>query len=265
MATGGTEHALHHSAGDTREGLSLDSRGFVLSLIDAPSSTGVAGRLQFQIHRETGEPLIQFTKAHEKDLHLIVVRTDGSHFRHVHPGLDPSTGIWSVPWIWEEAGTYRIYADFTPADAEAGEVTLSRTVEVAGDYRPTRATARATDEVGGFTLELEGDLVAGAPSELTVSIARDGEPVTSLQPYLGAFGHLVALREGDLAYLHIHAEGESPENGQSTAGPTITFAAIAPTIGRYLLYLDFQVDGGVHTATFVLDAHHRPATDQVAG
>ncbi|WP_433370648.1 hypothetical protein [Streptosporangium sp. CA-115845] len=53
----------------------------------------------------------------------------------------------------------------------------------------------------GARLALGGDLVAGSSSELTISIARDGEPVTTLEPYLGAFGHLVALREGDLAYL----------------------------------------------------------------
>ena len=28
--------------------------------------------------------------------------------------------------------------------------------------------------------------------------------MTDLQPYLGAYGHLVALRDGDLAYLHVH-------------------------------------------------------------
>ena len=30
--------------------------------------------------------------------------------------------------------------------------------------------------------------------------------------------------------------------------------AEAPTAGRYLLYLDFQVDGQVHTATFATTA-----------
>ena len=82
------------------------------------------------------------------------------------------------------------------------------------------------------------------PGETTIqgSVTRDGEPVTVLEPYLGAFGHLVALRDGDLAYLHVHAEGADPEAGQTT-GPDIAFAAEAPTAGRYLLYLDFQVDG----------------------
>jgi hypothetical protein len=109
------------------------------------------------------------------------------------------------------------------------------------------------DEVNGFTVSLDGDMVAGSPRELTITVERDGEPVTTLEPYLGAFGHLVALRQGDLAFLHVHAEGDEPAAG-ATAGPQIVFAAEAPTAGRYLLYLDFQVDGEVHTAEFVLDA-----------
>ena len=76
--------------------------------------------------------------------------------------------------------------------------------------------------------------------------------VALVEPYLGAFGHLVALRDGDLAYLHVHPHGDAPTAGQ-TSEPDIVFEAIAPTPGRYLLFLDFQVDGQVHTAPLVLD------------
>ena len=49
----------------------------------------------------------------------------------------------------------------------------------------------------------------GQESELTLSVSRDGRPVTDLQPYLGAYGHLVVLRDGDLAYLHAHPVDEA--------------------------------------------------------
>jgi len=222
--------------------------------VTAPRTAGEAGELSFQILGDHGTPLTDFAVAHDRDLHLIVVRSDGAGFRHVHPALDKATGTWSAPWLWDHAGSYRVYADFTPAagDALAG-VTLTRTVEVAGDYHPLAAAPRRSFEVEGYALSIAGDLVAGSSSELTVSITRDSEPVTTLEPYLGAFGHLVALRDGDLAYLHVHAEGEDPQPGDRS-GPQIAFMAEAPTPGRYLLYLDFQVDGQVHTAEFVLDA-----------
>jgi hypothetical protein len=70
--------------------------------------------------------------------------------------------------------------------------------------------------------------------------------VITTEPYLGAAGHLVALRDGDLAYLHVHPLDEVP------AGP-VRFAVDVPSAGTYALFFDFQVDGEVHTARFVLD------------
>lgn len=241
-------------------GVALSGYGYQLSPISVPTETGEPGELTFQVLGPDGTPLTDYQTAHEKDLHLIVVRTDGTQFRHVHPTLSTATGTWSTPWEWAEAGTYRIYADFVPDVTDGPDkVTLTRAVDVAGEFTPSPATATSTtSEVDGFTVTLEGDMVAGESSELTLSVARGGQPITALQPYLGAFGHLVALRDGDLAYLHVHAEGDEPKDGD-TAGPDIRFAAEAPTAGRYLLYLDFQVDGQVHTAEFVVDARHGSA------
>ncbi|WP_242616308.1 hypothetical protein [Microterricola gilva] len=197
--------------------------------------------------------MTEYTNSHERDLHLIVVRADGSQFRHVHPVLESSTGTWSIPWEWADAGSYRVFTDFTPAGADASALTLTSTVHVSGPFTAMTPQPTRTHLVDGFTVSVAGELMAGSSSELTISVARDGEPVRQLEPYLGAFGHLVALREGDLAFLHVHADGDDPAVDE-TAGPTIVFAADAPTAGRYLLYLDFKVDGAVHTAEFVLDA-----------
>jgi hypothetical protein len=243
-------------------GVSLSAYGYALSPITAPTSVGEVGDLKFQIADERGTPLTAYENSHEKDLHLIVVRTDGSEYRHVHPTLDDRTGLWSTPWEWAEAGSYRVYADFVPAvDGGPDRVTLTRTIDVAGEIIPAPVTeAKTTDEADGYTVTVDGNLTAGSASELTLSVYRGGEPVTALEPYLGAFGHLVALRGGDLAYLHVHAEGDEPKAGD-TAGPDITFFADAPTAGRYLLYLDFQVDGQVHTAEFALDAASNAADE----
>ncbi len=62
---------------------------------------------------------------------------------------------------------------------------------------------------------------------------RDGGRVIAdrLQPYLGAKGHLVALREGDLAYLHTHPETEEP-----------TFTVSYPSAGTYRLFAQFRYE-----------------------
>ena len=61
----------------------------------------------------------------------------------------------------------------------------------------------------------------------------------------------MALRGGDLAYLHVHPMNEEPA---AASGPDVAFMVQPPSPGRYLLYLDFQVNGQVHTASFTVTA-----------
>ncbi|MGC5617691.1 heavy-metal-associated domain-containing protein [Georgenia sp. Z1491] len=243
-------------AGVSSLGLSLAQGGYRLAAVIAPTDTTSEGELSLTVTGPDGMAVTDFEVEHEQELHLIAVRADGQHFRHVHPEMDDE-GTWSIPWQWDGAGSYRVFADFVPADTGEG-LTLSTSVQVAGDYNPGPATEPVTETtVGGFDVSVEGSLTAGEASELTMTITRDGEPVTELEPYLGAFGHLVALRNGDLAYLHVHPHGDEPQAGE-TSGPEIVFEATAPTPGRYLLYLDFQIDGEVHTAPLVIDTTTDP-------
>ena len=235
-------------------GLTLSAGGYALSPVEAPSGVEQTGSLAFQVLDAQGEPLTAYETSHERELHLIVVRADGARFEHAHPTLDASTGVWTAPWQWSDAGTYRVFADFVPAGGSGDRVILSRTVTVAGHLETPAPTGEVrVDRVADFDVAVAGDLVAGSASELTFTVSQPGAAPIELQPYLGAFGHLVALRDGDLAYLHVHAEGDAPDAG-STGGPAIAFMAVAPTPDRYRLYLDFQVDGQVYTAEFILDA-----------
>jgi len=236
-------------------GLSLQQDGYQISSVAAPTRIRTPGDLTFLITDSHGRrALTDYATSHDKQLHLIVVRSDGTHYRHVHPELR-GDGLWAIPWTWDAAGSYRVFADFVPSDtAQRPTITLTRTVEVGGPYAPQSQTSPSTTStVDGFDLALTGQLRAGTESRLTVRVTRAAEPVTALQPYLGAYGHLVALRDGDLAYLHVHPEGADPEPGER-AGPTVTFMTEAPTAGRYLLFFDFQVDGKVRTAAFTVDA-----------
>lgn len=239
-----------HGTDASSLGLAIAQQGYQLTGVSAPETVGTESELSLAVMGPDQNPVTDFDLDHEKEMHLIAVRSDGRHFRHVHPELDED-GTWSIPWEWEAAGSYRLFADFVPSETGEG-MTLSTSVQVGGDYEPESAEPTATTTVDDFEVDVQGDLVAGESSQLTMTIARDGEPVTELEPYLGAFGHLVALRAGDLAYLHVHPHGDAPEAGQAS-GPEIVFEATAPTQGRYLLYLDFQVQGQVYTAPLVLD------------
>ncbi|WP_117208126.1 hypothetical protein [Allorhizocola rhizosphaerae] len=220
-------------------GLQVAQDGYRLELTTPTLSTVDAQPFTFKVIGPDGKPVTAYTTAHEKDLHLIVVRRDLSGFQHVHPALGPD-GLWSVPLKVAEPGVYRVFADFVPAGRAEGLI-LGADVNVPGDFRPRAVPVGVVDD---YTVTLEGDLVPGTSSKLTLTVSKGGKPVTDLQPYLGAFGHLVALRHGDLAYLHVH-----PDEG-TKAGPQIVFYAEVPSAGTYGLYLDFQHEGTVRTVSF---------------
>jgi hypothetical protein len=168
-------------------------------------------------------------------------------FQHLHPALS-TDGVWSVPLTVASPGSYRVFADFQPAGRATGLV-LGADVAVAGDFQPRPPASSSTvASVGDYQVSLGGELVAGATSRLTLTVTRSGAPVTDLQPYLGAFGHLVVLRDGDLAYLHVHPEAST------TSGPQIVFSVDVPSAGRYGLFLDFQHQDSVHSASFATTA-----------
>ncbi|WP_345341148.1 hypothetical protein [Rhodococcus olei] len=254
---GGTDH----SEAAAPAGLQVSDRGYTLSDVTAPATANQPGTLHFRILDPAGAPVTAFDELHEKQLHLIAVRTDTSGFRHVHPALGPD-GTWSIDWTWARGGTYRVFADFQPTGG-AGQLTLGRNVDVAGDLAPTPLPAPSqVAEVDGYRVELSGALTTGG-GPLTLTVTRNGRPVTDLQPYLGAYGHLVALRTGDLAYLHVHPQGE-PGDGVTAPGPDVTFHAQAPSTGTYRLYLDFQHENVVRTAEFTVPVGDTAATPEPA-
>ncbi len=231
-------------------GLQISQDGYTLD-VAGELPAGAATPVSFRVLGPDGRPVTAYDTAHDEDLHLIAVRRDLTGYQHVHPEL-AADGTWSIP-LDLTAGTWRLFADFDPAGDDPALV-LGADVAVAGEHTPQPLPEPSTTaEVDGYTVTLDGELVPGRESELTLSVSRDGQPVTDLQPYLAAYGHLVALRDGDLAYLHVHPAGE-PGDGSTVPGPDITFYATALSVGDYRLFLDFQHGDVVRTAEFTVRA-----------
>ncbi|GAA0614860.1 hypothetical protein GCM10009547_15910 [Sporichthya brevicatena] len=243
--------AAEHGAAHAPGGLQISEAGYTLE-VARELAAGAAVTVSLRILGPDGAPLTDYEVVHDKELHLIAVRRDLTGFQHVHP-TRAADGTWSVP-LDLSAGTWRLFADFDPAGPAAALV-LGADVAVAGDYAPAALPPpRLRTKVDGYTVTLDGTLVAGQAGPLRFSVSRDGTEVTDLQPYLGAYGHLVALRAGDLAYLHVHPESTT------SAGP-VTFVATAPSAGDYRLFLDFRHGGVVRTAAFTVRVAPGPAED----
>jgi hypothetical protein len=240
------------------KGLMVSQNGYSFRLEETTAAAGTAVPVAFTIERPDGSPVTEFDVEHDKPLHLVAVRRDFSGFQHVHPEM-AEDGTWTTS-LDLTAGQWRLFADFKAPGAEA--LTLGNDLAVRGKYRPAEPpTDSLTSTVDGYTVTLDGDLTAGAEAKLTLTVTRDGEPVTDLEPYLGAYGHLVALRAGDLAYLHVHPEG-IPGDGETEPGPEVVFYAEVPSPDRYHLYLDFKHEGVVRTAAFTVTGSGSPVSEE---
>jgi hypothetical protein len=227
--------AGEEAAMDAVRGLSVAQDGLRLALGDTQLRRGRTEPLRFRILRDDGTAVRDFDVEHTKRMHVIVVRRDVTGFQHVHPTMG-ADGTWTVPVRLDRAGSYRLFADFS---AGGRPRTLASDLRVDGSAvlhaLPAAHPVARTD--GGYEVRLDaGRPRAGREADLRFAITRDGRPVRT-EPYLGAGGHLVALREGDLAFLHVH---------DGPAG----FAATFPTEGRYRLFLQFKHEGRVRTAAF---------------
>ena len=204
-------------------GLALAQDGYRLLSERTELEAGRAQEFSFRIVDDAGETVREFEVEHERRLHLIVVaRAPQTHFLHLHPE-QRADGSWSVPVRLPAAGSYRVFADFT-----TGGERRTLGIDLAGRGGPASAPEP----------QPRHEVLLDAHGERLEFFVRDasGRPAR-LQPYLGALGHLVVLREGDLAYVHAHAEEEE-----------LAFDVPFPTSGEYRLYLQYRVGGRVETA-----------------
>ncbi|MFD3724557.1 hypothetical protein [Streptomyces sp. NPDC058671] len=238
-------------------GLQVSQDGYTL-VLETPTPAVGRSVLKFSVKDAAGRKVTAFATEHGKELHFIVASRDLGTFRHLHPVKAPD-GTWTTPVDLPAAGGYKAFADFKPAAPGAKGITLGADLAVPGAYAPKPLPAvNPTATVDGYQVRLGGTLNPGKAGELRLTVTKGGKPVTDLEPYLGAYGHLVALRGGDLAYLHVHPNDGGP-------GPDVSFTATAPSPGTYRLFLDFQHGGKVRTAAFTVATGSAKADVPAAG
>jgi hypothetical protein len=239
MAHGGDEAESARA-----NGLSDTASGLRLQIEPAALTAGAKTRLAITISDRLGAPVTGLRAEHgEPPLHLILVRRDLSEYAHVHPRRSGDGFVVDV--TLPEAGVWRAYADF---EWEGQKVVLGRDLAVPGDFAPQPLPSPdRVSATGEYRVELgRGGVEAGKEATLTFAITRAGQAVQGLQPYLGADGHLVAIREDDLTYLHVHPLDDAGVG-------RVAFDAELAEPGRYALFLQFKHRGSVRTAPFTLE------------
>ncbi len=255
-----------HARGD---GTIAAIQGVSIDIADAAFAAGKETNLQFTLAR-FDEPIMDYVLKHEYPVHVVVVGSDLGAYQHLHPTMGKN-GVWQLPITFPAGGKYRVVADFVVMEGfDEVNYVVGTDIEVAGPAAEafTLPAPSESVEVDGYVVSVSGSVSATEHSMLMFTVTKDGVPV-EFEKWLGASGHLVALRQGDLAYAHMHPSdhdhsssgadmGADTGTQETTSGDTsmsmpgmIHFDAEFPAgAGTYRLFLQFQVDGKLSTAAF---------------
>ncbi|MBN9109517.1 MAG: hypothetical protein J0I34_12110 [Pseudonocardia sp.] len=228
-------------------GLSSTQAGYTFAVQNTSFGLGRPGELAFTISGPDGRPVTSYADAHHGPMQVAVVRRDAAGFQHLQPALG-ADGVWRAPLTLPGGGVWRAYADFAPTDGPP--LVLGTDLFVQGDFTPFRFADSRTFDVDGYQVRLDGNLVPGTQSQIYATVSRNGTPVLDLEPYLGAFGHLAVLRQGDLAYLRVQPITSSTPGPTDRAGPGTAFTVDVPSAGSYRLFVEFVHGGVTRTAEF---------------
>ncbi len=241
-----------HGSGDGQGHVGMAGMGEMARLatliVDAGGDDlrpGLTTTLKFHLERE-GTALKEFILLHERPMHFIVVRDALDEFQHLHPQV-ASDGTATVDIAFPTAGTYWVFVDCQPKGE--GQQTIRHEMRIAGE-RPAAPPLQANVPVIVTLDDSQSEVSAQkGESEWQVTFLHSdlaGKPLTDLEPYLGAMGHLVVIGEGTGEYVHAHAELKSGDAGK------VTFAAHFARPGMYKAWGQFLRKGQVFTVPAVI-------------
>ena len=241
-----------------------DMRDYRLDFTTSPAVPVAGERVTLKLgvlQPEGGEIVREFELVHDMPYHLFVISQDMEFFRHIHPEQGED-GAWSIGVVLPKPGAYAILSDFLPKGGSAqflarplmtagydGDV-LAQSAQLVPDISPVQT-------VGPLRAQVSYDppiMRAGsyAHIRLSISTADGNQPVRELEPYLGAFGHMLIMDEQMFDYVHSHPT-ENPVASipieQQRGGPDVMFEGLMPKAGRYRAWTQVKYRGEVYTFT----------------
>jgi hypothetical protein len=227
---------------------------YKLDVVVQRTARGASGLALTVREPDTNALVRDFATVHEKAFHLFIVSRDLEYFAHVHPEQTKSGAFRLAHPL--PPGEYMLIADFLPKGGTAQMVQRALLVGARprfseNDPSENRGLAPASTVVDGLRVALKAeDVVAGKDACLTFTVtdANTGEPVTDLEPLLGAPAHMLLVRADLSDAVHAHPEE------LATGGPTVSFHPLIPAEGDYKLWVQFQRRGRITTVPFRLTA-----------
>lgn len=224
--------------------------------LETPLITGqkVKGTLRLS-HAKDGSPLSneELAVVHTKKVHFYVVDETLKDFHHIHPTPTGTPGEFSFEFSPATSNHYSGWADVTLA---AGACNHRLKTEIPGTLaRPARAhiTRNDSDREQHLQFQLKNDAPlrkdTAAVMEFQVSDPL-GNPITDLEPVLGASAHLIGFSADGKSIIHAHPMLSHPSDIANHAGPRLRFHVEPDFAGPVQLYLQVKHHGKDVTASF---------------
>ena len=218
----------------------------------APAA-GQEARFVLTLKTASGKPIApeDLVVTHTRLLHLLIIDPWLNDYQHVHPEPGARAGEWTFAFTPKREGTYRVFADFTPAVTARG-LYASTDVQVGPAGLPKLLTMVLHHDTN-WVVERDGyrfALVPGnalvqakQPVDLKLVISRtDGQPVP-MQPVMGAFAHLVAFDEARSGFAHLHPTEINPLQPPDAHKPVLNFKITIPAAGSYVIWAQLNLGG----------------------
>jgi hypothetical protein len=242
-----------------------ESKGVVLSASEPQIQAGHPVHFRIEARNASGDPIRDFEYVHERPIHFVIASEDLAEFDHIHPEL-AADDSYEVAYTFAHGGKYRIWADYTlPGHAPCID---EFDVMIAGAGRANQKLVESsslTQTAGSLNVTLTPSKPLRADDDIPITL-KLAESLDTLEPYLGAWAHVILIGEGFRSFTHAHPI----EPATNTTSLIHTHAAIGPPpneihivtnfpcAGLYKLWAQFQQAGQVITVPFVLRVDAAP-------
>ncbi len=214
-----------------------------------PLRIGETTKIRMQITGlDDGEPAktSDFKIVHEKRIHLLAIDSSLTDYHHLHPTPTSTHGEWTFDLTPRKEGSYRVWADVVPVQTGKQEYLQTDIGEYPFMPQGVDKSPILRAHRDGYTLTLHFDapLVAGKDTigRIKVNDRTTHRPVTSLEPIMGAFGHIVGFNEDGTSILHMHPMGPEPKGSRARGGPELQFHMGPQKSGLVKLFIQIRIN-----------------------
>jgi len=244
------DDVLHHHSNAHSQEQNNTIRLIVSNIQDKDNYKIVKIKLEREKNSQ-GVALNELQTLHTEKIHLLIIDDSLDDYSHIHPKALKEPGFYEFIWHPQKKGHYRIWANLLPTNTKHQEYIFADiNLDKEGDQDKNKNiphTQVTESNVGGYNFTLTFDqktLLAGKPSIASINIKDNkGNPVTNLEPIMGAFAHIVGFSEDMTSILHVHPMGKEPSQPSDKGGPVLIFHIEPEKPGFIKIFAQVKING----------------------